>query len=217
MKCLGASSSSLRDRPWGARPPLGQAQFPLPIGSGQAPQALAGHFRCRHCLLKGCTRCYRPVHPQSRYCSAECRREAQRWRRRQASRTWRASELGKDRRREQSRRYRRRIPLVVLPESFFAHESTVPTVPPVDPTPEPREGQRPASNFADFLLRWCARPGCYVVFAVRSALSPQRFCSCGCQRALRNVLDREARYRQRRRDGYRPVRRRSRPASTGPP
>ena len=49
------------------------------------------------------------------------------------------------------------------------------------------------------------------VFAVPSDWSPQRFC-CGCAvEALRRVLDREARYRQRRRPGYRPRRRRPRP------
>lgn len=199
---------------------MGQPQFPLPVSPGQAPRALAGHFRWRHCLLKGCARCYRPVHPQSRYCSEECRREARQWRRRQASRTWRASELGKARRREQARRYRRRIPLVVLAESLFATESTEPQpqLPPaVDRVPEMSVGQRPASNFADFSWLWCARPGCYELFAVPSPLSPQRFCSCGCRRALRNVLDREARYRKRRRGGYRPRRRRSRPASERPP
>jgi hypothetical protein len=56
-----------------------------------------------------------------------------------------------------------------------------------------------------------------VVFAVGSVWSPKRFCSSGCRRALRNVLDREARYRQRRRDRDRFARQRSRPASTRPP
>lgn len=196
---------------------MGHPQFPRSTGREQGAQAPTNHFRCRRCLLKGCERCYRPIHPQSRYCSDACGREAQRWRRCRASRVWRASDLGKISRREQARRYRRRIPLVVLPESFFANESTMPTVPPVDPTPDARVGQRPASNFADSSLRWCARPGCYAVFPVRSPLSPQRFCSCDCRRALRNVLDREARYRQRRRQGYHPPRRRSRPASERPP
>jgi hypothetical protein len=52
---------------------------------------------------------------------------------------------------------------------------------------------------------------------VATALSPQRFCSGHCRRALRNVLDREARYRRRRRAGYRPRPRRSQPASARPP
>lgn len=206
--------------PLGVTPPLGQSQFPPRAEAGQEPPAPARHFRCRHCLLKGCERCFRPTHPQSRYCNAACHQEAQRWRRRQASRTWRASELGKARRREQCQRYRRRIALVVLPESYFAAgsaKSEVPVVTTSSEVRETREGQRPASKSDDFSWRWCERPGCYVGFAVRSVLSPQRFCSCGCRRALRNVLDREQRYRQRRREGYRPSSRRARPASTGPP
>ena len=65
--------------------------------------------------------------------------------------------------------------------------------------PRGARGPAPALKSDDFSLRWCERPGCYEWFAVAWALSPQRFCSSGCRRALRNVLDREARYRQRRR------------------
>ena len=155
-----------------------------------------------------------------------------RWRGRQASRAWRASAQGKACRREQAQRYRRRIPLVVLPESLFTAGPAEPERSPESPAlsapaeasvlpapeaPEAREGQRPALKSDDFSLRWCERPGCYEWFAVAWALSPQRFCSSGCRRALRNVLDREARYRQRRRDGDRPLQRRSRPASMRPP
>ena len=139
---------------------------------------------------------------------------------------------GKACRREQAQRYRRRIPLVVLPESLFTAGPAEPERSPESPAlsapaeasvlpapeaPEAREGQRPALKSDDFSLRWCERPGCYEWFAVAWALSPQRFCSSGCRQALRNVLDREARYRQRRRDGDRPLQRRSRPASMRPP
>jgi len=206
--------------PLGVTPPLGQSQFPPGAEAGQEPLGPARHFRCRRCLLKGCEQRFRPTHPQSRYCSDACRRHARRWRRCRASRSWRASELGKDRRREQCRRYRRRIPLVVLPESYFATGSVKPEVPAVatsSEAPQTREGQRPASKSDDFSVRPCERPGCYVWFAVASAWSPQRFCSSGCRRALRNVLDREARYRRRRREGYRPPRRRSQPAPPRPP
>lgn len=203
---------------------MGRSQFPPRGEPGQGAAAPFGHFRCRRCLLKGCEQFYRPSHPQSRYCSDHCRRESELWRRRRASWTWRASALGKRRRREQSRRYRQRIPLVVLPESYFTvqpAQSEPPSVtnpmPSATPVPETREGQRPASKSDDLSLRWCKRPGCYTVFAVHSAFSPQRFCSCGCRRALRNVLDREERYRRRRRDGYRLPRRHARPTSARPP
>ena len=204
---------------------MGPHQYPVPVGPTQEPAGPARHFRSRRCLLKGCTQEFRPTQPQSRYCSDACRRQARRWRCRQAARTWRASAQGKARRREQCRRSRRRIPLIVLPEALFAE----PTPPPIQPertgdavTPRaepsaPREGQRPATISQDFSARPCQRPGCYVVFAFASAWSPQRFCSCGCRRALRNVLDREERYRRRRREGYRPPRRRARPTSARPP
>jgi hypothetical protein len=165
---------------------LGPIQYSVSPGLTQAPNHTAGGFRCRRCLLKGCEQFYRPTHPQSRYCCDACRREARRWRRQQASRTWRASEPGKARRREQSRRYRRRIPLVVLPESYFSAQSAPPESPfhpSATPVPETREGQRPALKSEDFSFRWCERPGCYEVFLVRSdyagAVEHCAMCSIG--------------------------------------
>lgn len=63
----------------------------------------------------------------------------------------------------------------------------------------PREGQRPALEHEDFCERMCDRPGCYVTFWVSDPSARRRFCSVACRLALRRVLDREARYRQRRR------------------
>ena len=62
-----------------------------------------------------------------------------------------------------------------------------------------REGQRPAEGDEDSCQRMCDRPGCYVMFLVTVAFLCRRFCSLACRLALRRVLDREARYRQRRR------------------
>jgi hypothetical protein len=64
--------------------------------------------RRRACLLKGCERRFRPVHPLTRYCSEECREEARRWREWKARHHYRQSEGGKQKRRAQSRRYRLR-------------------------------------------------------------------------------------------------------------
>lgn len=64
--------------------------------------------RSRACLLKGCGRRFRPVHPLTRYCSGECREEARRWREWKARHRYRQSEPGKQKRRAQSRRYRLR-------------------------------------------------------------------------------------------------------------
>jgi hypothetical protein len=180
---------------------LGPLQYSAGCDRGQEAVAWSRHFRCRRCLLKGCERSYRPTHPQSRYCSTACRQEARRWRRWRASRHWRSSEPGKARRREQSRRYRQRLPLRVVPESATDEP----------PLLEEREGQRPATIPEDFWVQPCQRPGCYTVFAVRPHSNWQRFCCRLCRRALRRVLDREARYRRRRRAGVRPGRQRPRP------
>ncbi len=134
--------------------------------------------RRRLCLLKGCERTFHPAHPLSRYCSAECKAAARRWRQRTANRDYRSSPQGKERRREQSRRYRTRI------GQRKAAENT------------PREGcegypYAPPEKF------FCQRPGCYE-HVLPTARSPrQRFCSWACRNALRRVVVRERRWRRR--------------------
>jgi hypothetical protein len=156
--------------------------------------------RARRCLLKGCEQWFTPAYPQARYCSEECRRAAQRWRRVKASRRYRASPGGREQRREQNRQYRLRR----------RARSTA-----ADDEPKAREGKRPAPNRENFAERMCDRPGCYVIFRVRHDHSCQRFCSVACRLALRRVLDREARYRARRRRWRRQrLNRRSRPPDT---
>lgn len=140
--------------------------------------------RTRRCLLKGCERHFRPKCPQSRYCSEECSGAARRWRRVKASRRYRASAHGQERRREQHRRYRQSR------RERLAASADVPAA---------REGKRPACAGEKSAERMCDRPGCYAVFAVRHEHSCRRFCTVVCRLALRRVLDREARYRQRRR------------------
>lgn len=61
------------------------------------------------------------------------------------------------------------------------------------------EGQRAATAAKNCGERMCDRPGCYVTFVALPEHSCRRFCSVLCRLALRRVLDREARYRQRRR------------------
>jgi hypothetical protein len=68
-----------------------------------------GAPRARHCLLKGCERRFDPRRAAQRYCSAECRRAARRWSRWKAQQSYRATAAGKDKRNEQSRRYRERV------------------------------------------------------------------------------------------------------------
>jgi len=149
---------------------------------GERPEGC--HHRPRRCLLKGCERLFWPRCPQARYCSEACRRAGQRWRRWQASQRYRASDNGKLHRREQSQRYRQR-----LRERRTASADEEPL----------REGQRPASAVKDSSTRACDRPGCYELFAIPYEHSCKHFCSVQCRLALRRVLDREARYRARRR------------------
>lgn len=133
----------------------------------------------RICLLKGCEQSFRPQHPLSRYCGSACREAARRWRGREANRRYRASEQGKCRRRAQSCRYRERVR---ERQRVDACSSA-----PGEGYPYPDQSM----NFS------CRRPGCYEAFA-RTARSPlQKFCSVGCRQALRRVLIRERRWKQR--------------------
>ncbi len=161
---------------------MGPASFHEPTGRRPGPGC-----RNRRCLLKGCEQPFTPSHPQVRYCSEACRRAAERWRRVKASRQYRASVDGREQRRRQNRQYRQRR----------REKATAPAAP--TEVLVGREGKRPAASSENFAGRMCARPGCYVVFAVEHEHSPRRFCSTACCLALRRVLDREARYRRRRR------------------
>jgi len=75
-------------------------------GDGCRPR---GSPRARLCLLKGCERRFDPRRAAQRYCSEECRRAARRWSRWKAQQSYRATAAGKDKRNEQSRRYRERV------------------------------------------------------------------------------------------------------------
>jgi hypothetical protein len=160
---------------------VGPPSFHLHLGSWQAPQPSR---RSRRCLLKGCERFFTPAYPQARYCTAECRGAAERWRRVKASRRYRASPAGREHRREENRRYRQR-----RREQATGSADELSS----------REGKRPACSSENSAERMCDRPGCYAVFHVRHEHSSRRFCSVACRLALRRVLDREARYRHRRR------------------
>jgi len=140
--------------------------------------------RPRRCLLKGCERPFWPRRPQTRYCSEGCQQAARRWRRRQASQRYRATDQGLERRRFQAQRNRQRRR---ERQRGSAEAKSL------------CEGQRPASAREDSRSRRCERPGCYEHFPVQQEHSCRRFCSVACRLALRRVLDREARYRARRR------------------
>jgi hypothetical protein len=134
--------------------------------------------RRRQCLLKGCGQSFHPPHPLSRYCSQQCSEAARRWRQRTANQRYRSSERGKERRREQARRYR-----VVLRSRKAVSGS-------------PREG---CEGYPYGDLRGnscCRRPGCYERFQLTRRSPRQKFCSWLCRQALRRVLIRERRWRR---------------------
>ena len=145
----------------------------------------------RLCLLKGCEQWFHPAFPQARYCSRACQRAACRWRRWRASRRYRASPQGQERRRAQHGRYRQR-----QRESRRGLASSASLDPPC-------EGQRPAEIPQEFANCPCDRPGCYELFVLQARSPHQHFCSSACRQALRRVRQRERRLRLRRRRGIR--------------
>ena len=149
--------------------------------------------RQRRCLLKGCETPFQPTCPQARYCSPECRAAARRWRQRQASRQYRRTVNGQEKRQAQSRRYRCRC--AERRRAAQAQDADVGGSDTAcgDEIPPP-EGQRPGDD-SGFCC--CDRPGCYVHFAPSKRSPCQRFCSSSCRQALRRVIERERRWRQR--------------------
>jgi hypothetical protein len=149
--------------------------------------------RQRRCLLKGCEKPFHPTHPQARYCSPECRAAARRWRRRCASRQYRQTPNGRQNRRAQARRYRGRC--TERRQAAATQDALPATSDSANAEAAPAcEGRRPAREFAFFC---CQRPGCEDHFAPTRRSPCQKFCSPACRQALRRVLERERRWRQR--------------------
>jgi hypothetical protein len=204
---------------------VGRTQSPHALVPGQPSHARRWHPGCRRCLLKGCERWFLPRRPQARYCRPACQAAARRWRRWLAARRYRSTGHGRQRRRDQARRYRGRV------RQRSATPPPDPPAPPGEPTPavvaaqpppaseppplvaDPGVGQRPAEIPEANDGRPCHRPGCYVLSRPAPRSPDQRFCSASCRRALRRVRQREARLRRRRRRGIPPRRRPHR----GPP
>lgn len=137
--------------------------------------------RQRSCLLKGCERPFRALCALARYCSQACSAAARRWSQWRANERYRASQQGKSRRSEQSRRWRERQKL----KYQACH--------PVEtPSSTSSEGYQKGADSEKFC---CSRPGCYEQF-IRTMRSPlQKFCSSPCRQALRRVIRRESRWR----------------------
>lgn len=205
-------------------------------GNSNRPQEVGGG-RSRRCLLKGCGQWFRPTRPQCRYCSLACREAARRWRHWRSQQTYRASGKGRRHRREQARRYRqhgrRRAGAARQPAAAVAPVVTAAGVPAaalawptassaaavVEVGAAARAGKRPAEKSEKVVLCACDRPGCYVLLALRPGIDASKgrhFCCALCRQALRCVLQREARWRRRRRRGLRRPGRRSKALPRGP-
>ena len=198
--------------------------------------------RERRCLLKDCEQWFVPSHTQCRYCSVACGVAAEQWRRWQAQQKYRASRHGRARRQQQACRYRQRCRDRAAPSTCAPPEPcaaltagsarppipvdlAAATCPPLPPTCAADvgggstvhcEGKRAGEKIINSELCPCARPGCYVLFAVVAAKPQRRFCCALCRKAMRCVIDREARWLQRRRRGLRPPGRRARRQTRGP-
>jgi hypothetical protein len=166
---------------------------PALLSAGSGPPYRPAWARPRRCLLKGCGHWFLPTRPQCRYCSYACRQAARRWRRWRAQQKYRTTAHGRSHRQQQASRYRQRLRTRSRPS------------PPVQP-----EGKRLLKKGQEVPQRGCDRPGCYVLFPLGSAYNPRRFCCPLCRQALRCVLDRESRWRRRRRRGLRRPGRRTR-------
>jgi hypothetical protein len=165
----------------GARPPVG----PLPTYAHRCEVQDASP-RTRRCLLKHCEQPFHPAHPMRRYCSPSCQHDARLWSQWRANQNYRASEHGKERRRQQSQRNRQRRSQGP-PEDATQPATRIPLLGGEGYQQQDSEKRSP-----------CHRPGCYECFAIPLRSPLKKFCSTLCRRALRAVLQREARWRRRR-------------------
>jgi hypothetical protein len=91
---------------------MGPNENPTRHGERQASRARkrpSRQPRTRWCLLKGCQQRFRPRRARQRYCSEGCREAARTWSEWKARQTYRVTAACKQKRNEQSRRYRERV------------------------------------------------------------------------------------------------------------
>jgi hypothetical protein len=91
---------------------MGPNENPTRHGETQAAHARkrpSRRPRTRRCLLKGCAQRFRPRHARQRYCSDGCREAKRQWSEWKARQKYRGTAACKQKRNEQSRRYRERV------------------------------------------------------------------------------------------------------------
>ena len=167
---------SPRAFPWGDVPPVGTHHHK----AKHRPKARARRPRPRNCLGKKCGRKYQPRCWNQRYCQGpECQREIRRWQaaKRQAKRRQAAQVQAQHAEAERVRRQQAKSAPQAVPKREVA--------------PARGHAAKPFSS-----LFFCDRPGCYEP-PVISLRNPARYCCHTCRQAVRNVLDRERKWRSR--------------------
>lgn len=143
------------------------------------PKARARRPRKRTCANKKCGRKYQAGRWNQRYCQdPECMREVDRWlaARRQGKRREAGTAKAQHAQAEKARRQQAKS----VPKDVQKPELT------------PARG-----HAAKFLAHpFCDRPGCYEP-RMTSLRNPARFCCAACRQVVRNVLDRERKWRSR--------------------
>ncbi len=143
---------------------------------GKKRRRLSRRPRRRECLLKDCGRLFRPRHPNKRYCSDACVREARRWSKWKGRKKYRGTAKGKEHRQMQCRRYRKQKRERGAKSSFS----------------KLGEGDQ-----LKIYLIFCDRPGCYEGWCARGRSRVRRYCSKPCRQALERVRDRERKWSAR--------------------
>ena len=155
----------------------------------------------RTCLLKGCGKRFVP-RPQdllrAKYCSPLCREKAARWRASLRRKNWRQSPRGREAKRRENHRYRKKHP------DYQTHYRER-NADRLRATERASKRFRRASSSSDVhkgvpcCQLPCHRPGCYVRFlALASLAGVRRYCGPSCRSVMRtfSALLAQLRYRK---------------------
>ena len=142
------------------------------------PKARGRRPRSRICLRKGCGRKYQPRSWNQRYCQEpECQRQVRRWQAARRQAKHRQDDDARARHAQAERARRQRAKSVVPGRS----------------TPRGCAGAWSRGR-TFFSLPLCDRPGCHES-PLTSIRNPARYCCPACRQAVRNVQDRERKWR----------------------
>ena len=156
------------------------------------PQSVSKPIPCprqyplRPCLRKGCLQCFHPARYNQRYCGLPaCRREVRRWQAAKRQHNARAKPAGRLKHAQAERDRRQKEKTKPQPSNT-----------PHPPAPDDPAWSRGCTKTEKSSGPICDRPGCYQPprYSLRN---PANYCSHTCRHAMRSVLDRERKFRQR--------------------